>query len=175
MEPSSTEAAVAKLALQMIDPTGVTSYPDVIEAGVQLAENPSLSNLGSLAFEAIGALPLLGKVTAPFKAAKTAKLLSRAGKASKAGKAAEKVQSVNKAIDTFPELIPGVRKLAEKTQDFTTKYVVDPIFLKHARKNKMERVKDYRRTNHGIFLINGSNTVADLWGNGTNIWGNVSK
>lgn len=175
IEPSSVEAATAKLALQLADPTGISSYPDVYEAGAQLIENPSWSNLGNLAWETIGALPMLGKVSAPYKAAKTAKLLAKIGEASKAGKAAEKVESINKAIDTVPELIPGVRKLAEKTQDLTTKYVIDPIFLKHTSKNKTERVKDFRRANHAIFLLNGSNSASDLWSGGTSIWNNASE
>lgn len=175
IEPSSVEGATAKLALQLADPTGISSYPDVYEAGAQLIENPSWSNLGNLAWETIGALPMLGKISAPYKAAKTAKLLAKIGEASKAGKAAEKVESINKAIDTVPELIPGVRKLAEKTQDLTTKYVIDPIFLKHASKNKTERVKDFRRANHAILLLNGSNSASDLWSGGTSIWNNVNK
>lgn len=161
--PETTEGAIAKLALQIADPTGISSWPDVYQAGARLGEDFSLTNLGSLGLEVVGALPLIGKVTAPFKAAKTAKLLKRVGEASTLGHTIEKAARVNKAIDTVPELIPGVRKIAEKVQDATTKYVVDPIFLKMARQNKLDRATDYRRANHLIDLLNTSNTGADFY------------
>ena len=161
-EPETVEAAAAKLALQLADPTGISSYPDVAAAYNDFTSSPSLKSLGNLALETVGALPLIGKVSTPFKAAKTAKLLKRIGEAGKVANVAENVRAANKAIDTFPELIPGVRRIAEKTQDFTTRTIVDPLFKKYASANKLDKVRDFRNTNIGIDLVNGANTTSDI-------------
>lgn len=162
VNPTSIEAATSKLALQLADPTGVSSYPDVAEAIVQLSANPTTSNLKNLIIETIGALPMFGKVSAPYKAAKTAKLISRLGEIPKIEKLANRAESVNKVIDTFPELIPITKKLTEKTQNITTKYITDPVFFNYASMNKLNRVNDYRKTNSLINLLNASNSLEDL-------------
>lgn len=161
-EPETVEAAAAKLALQLADPTGISSYPDVAAAYNDFTSSPSLKSLGNLALETVGALPLIGKVSTPFKAARTAKLLKRIGEAGKVANVAENVRAANKAVDTLPELIPGVRRIAEKTQDFTTRTIVDPLFKKYASANKLDKVRDFRNANIGIDLVNGANTTSDI-------------
>lgn len=162
IDPSTIGGVVTKGVVQLLDPTGISSYPDVYAAGKEFFNDPTLGNAGRLAFETVGALPLIGKVTAPFKAAKTAKIASKVADLHKLGKIADGATNINKAIDTLPELIPLTRKWAEATQDFTTKYVVDPIFDIWASKNKYSRVLDFKRANAFIPIINAANNVADV-------------
>lgn len=56
----STPATIIKIA----DPTGVTSYYDVYQAGKKFYNNPNLLNGLGLGIETLGAVPLVGK---PFK------------------------------------------------------------------------------------------------------------
>ena len=163
MNPTTEAGILAKTALQLADPTGISSYPDLYNSGVQFYNNPSLENLGDLGLNLVSSLPMIGKVTAPFKAAKTAKLLSKLSKINTAKKAIKTAAKVNKKIDTFSELIPGVRPLAEKTQDITTKLISDPLFNRVASKNKIARVNNYRNFNLGIDLLNTTNTGADFY------------
>ena len=110
-----TIGSTAYDVLELIDPTGITSWAtpegDLWQAieGYKQGEN----GFGKVALEAVGAIPLLGKVG---KAVKLTKGLSNADKvlntARKAFKNAEQ-------IDTFLELIPGVKKAASATQGFT--------------------------------------------------------
>lgn len=174
INPSTVGGAVAKGVVQLFDPTGISSYPDVYAAGKEFFQDPTLANAGRLAFETIGALPLIGRVTAPFKAAKTAKLANKVGDAYKLSKLANNAESVNKVIDTLPELIPLTRKAAEATQNFTTKYVVDPLFNLWASKNKYSRVAEWKVLNDAIKIINAANNTADVLSTGENIV-NLSK
>lgn len=160
--PSSAEAAVAKLALQLVDPTGFSNYPDVYYSGKELVKNPSLENLGQLGLNVFGALPLIGKITMPYKAAKTAKILARIGDANAIVKSSEVAQRVNRAVDTLPELIPGIRNVAERTQDLTSKYITTPVFQRFSSPNKLQRVNQYRIGNGLVDWMNLSNTGSDI-------------
>ena len=48
--------------VKFVDPTGISSYYDVYDAGEDLYNNPSLSNVGNLGLEILGAVPLVGKL-----------------------------------------------------------------------------------------------------------------
>lgn len=159
--PKTTEAVLAKAVVQMADPTGISGYPDVINSAINLYNKPSLSGIGDLMMETIGALPLMGKLALPYKAAKAAKLLNKLGDVSKTTKVIDNINSVNKKIDTFSELIPGVRKSAEITQDLTSKYLTTPIFNKVASPNKYLKMRQYRIGNVGIDVVNTTGTVSD--------------
>lgn len=163
MNPTTTAGILAKTALQLVDPTGVSSYPDLYNSGVQFYNNPSLENFGDLGLNFISSLPLIGKATAPFKASKTAKLLSKLGDLNTAKKSIEAATKVNKKIDTFSELIPGVRPLAEKVQNITTELISDPLFNRLTSKNKNIRIKNYRDFNLGVDLLNTTNTGTDFY------------
>ena len=113
--PTTVEGILAKTALQVADPTGVSSYPDVWYSGGELIDNPSWDNLGTFLLNGVSALPLMGKVTAPYKAAKMAKLLARVGDANAVVKTAEKAGDINRMIDTVPEMLPVVKQAAKKT------------------------------------------------------------
>ncbi len=54
--------------IKTLDPTGITSYYDVYQAGKRMYQNPSWSNAGKLALETLGAVPLVGKVGKVIKA-----------------------------------------------------------------------------------------------------------
>ena len=169
INPSSIEGALGKGVVQLLDPTGISSYPDVYDAGKKFFNEPSWGNFGRLAFETVGALPLVGKVTAPFKAAKVAKIASKIDDLHTLGKIADSATKVNKAIDTLPELIPLTRKAAEHTQDITTKYIVDPLFDMWASKNKYARVRDFKIANALVPIINGANNTADVASTAENV------
>ena len=74
------------LGLQIVDPTGLTSWPDMIAAGFKLGEEPDIPNLLGFGFSVLAVVPLIGLVTKPTKAAKLA--LASADKLSKGVKAA---------------------------------------------------------------------------------------
>lgn len=161
-KPESVEGLLAKTAIQLADPTGISSYPDVWYSGKEFFNDPSWRKAGDVGLNVISALPLIGKVTAPFKAAKMAKMLDRVGDATALMKGVEKAERVNKIIDTVPELIPVVRQVAEKTQDVTTKLFSDPMFNWWASVNKVDRVNDFRKANTAIDVLNISNNATDL-------------
>ena len=50
------------------DPTGVSSWYDVAKAYSNYRQDNSASNLGTLALEALGAIPIIGKTGKAFKA-----------------------------------------------------------------------------------------------------------
>lgn len=162
--PSTVTGAVAKGTLQLLDPTGISSYPDVYYSGKELLNNPSWENAGMFGLNVIGALPLIGKVSAPFKAAKTAKLMSRIGDASAIIKAAGKVGDANKVIDTLPELIPITRNAAAKTQDITTSLISDPLFQMIRPDNKLDVMRAFRAANAAVDVTNAANNSADIVG-----------
>jgi len=159
INPTSTAGILAKTALQIADPTGISSYPDVYAAGRDMYNNPSWKNAGSLGWQTLGALPMMGKVTAAEKIAKGAAKIAEAEKGLKA------VSNLNKKIDTIGELIPGVKKLTGKVQDITTKYVAQPLY--DAGKNsagklvKSERLHKY---NKSADILNWTNTTQDFSG-----------
>lgn len=138
--------------LELIDPTGITSWAtpegDLWQAieGYKQGEN----GFGKVALEAVGAIPLLGKVG---KAVKLTKGLSNAEKvlstANKAFKNAEQV-------DTFLELIPGVKKAASATQGLTGTLLQGAADAMNLSSN----ARYY--TNVGTVLLNNANTVKDV-------------
>lgn len=71
--------------VKTLDPTGITSYYDVYQAGKQMYQNPNWSNAGRLALETLGAVPLVGKIGKVIKGVdRTARLLRGAKNAREA-------------------------------------------------------------------------------------------
>lgn len=54
--------------VKAVDPTGVSSWYDVAKAYGNYRQDSSASNLGALALEAIGAIPIIGKTGKAFRA-----------------------------------------------------------------------------------------------------------
>lgn len=160
--PTTVEGVLAKTALQLADPTGVSSYPDVWYSGKEFLKSPSWAKLGDVGLNTLSALPLIGKVTAPFKAAKMAKLLTRIEDANALVKGVEKANRLNRAIDTVPELLPVVRRGAEKVQDVTSSLITNPMFNYISNQNKFDLVRNYRNVNAAVDAINVGNNTADL-------------
>ena len=137
--------------IQIIDPTGISSYRDAYEAVKQVTEDPNLKTFSNAALNVIGALPVIGKVTTGIKL----------GKATKATQAlTNTTKNVNKVIDTVPELIPGVKQIAEQVQDLTSEYVVNPLFKKFVTKYDPNNMQD--KVNTFINVVNGGNTTGDI-------------
>lgn len=160
--PKTVEGILAKTAIQLADPTGVSSYPDVWYSGKKFLNSPSWSNLKDVGINTLSALPLIGKVTAPFKAAKMAKLLARIEDANALVKGVENANRLNKVIDTVPELLPVVRRGAKKVQDVTSALVTNPIFDYMTNRNKFDLVRNYRNMNAAVDAVNISNNTADV-------------
>lgn len=160
--PKTVEGILAKTAIQLADPTGVSSYPDVWYSGKKFLNSPSWSNLKDVGINTLSALPLIGKVTAPFKAAKMAKLLAHIEDANALVKGVENANRLNKVIDTVSELLPVVRRGAEKVQDVTSALVTNPIFDYMTNRNKFDLVRNYRNMNAAVDAVNISNNTADV-------------
>lgn len=158
--PSSLEEVIGKGVLQVLDPTGISSYPDAVLSISNFVENPSLENLSDMGINIFSALPIVGKVTAP---AKIAKIVGKAKALEKARRLGQKASNINKKIDTLPELFWPTRKLTERVQDFTSKYVSQPIFEKYMSKNKIERAKQLTNANILIDMGNSANSVSDIY------------
>lgn len=160
--PTTVEGVLAKTALQLADPTGVSSYPDVWYSGKEFLKSPSWAKLGDVGLNTLSALPLIGKVTAPFKAAKMAKLLTRIEDANALVKGVEKANRLNRVIDTVPELLPVVRRGAEKVQDVTSSLITNPMFNYISNQNKFDLIRNYRNINAAVDAVNVGNNTADL-------------
>jgi hypothetical protein len=105
-------------AAKMIDPIGITSYPDVYYAGKDLYEGKG--SVGNLALNVLGALPMVGKAKVLFNLAKASKASRTVTGAKKIFKGVEKVaEKVNKA--TNPLNIPSPFKL--KNQRTSSKQI----------------------------------------------------
>lgn len=102
----------------------------------------------------MGALPLIGKFAAPAKVAKAAK------RTKKIIEGAEIARRINRAIDTVPELVPGVRRIAEKTQDVTSR-ALTPVVRRYAPANKYSQSGYYNRVNTGVDIYNIGNSFMD--------------
>lgn len=145
---------LGKTAIQLLDPTGISSYPDVYYAGKELFNNPTLENGADFLLNVVGALPLIGKFAAPAKVAKASKRIK------KTIEGAEAARRINIAIDTVPELVPGVRRIAEKTQDVTSR-VLTPVVKKYSPMNKYSQIGYYNRVNTGVDIYNIGNSFMD--------------
>lgn len=145
---------LGKTAVQLLDPTGISSYPDVYYSGKEFFSNPSLENGTDLLLNIAGALPLIGKFAAPLKVAKAAKRTKKVIEGAKA------IRRINRTIDTVPELVPGVRRIAEKTQDVTSR-ALTPVVRRYAPANKHSQIGYYNRVNTGVDIYNIGNSFMD--------------
>jgi len=91
----------AWLAAQMIDPTGITGYGDVAGAHDEWKKNPSAANSGWYVLAVVGALPLIGKLTAPLKAAKAAKKIKQMTTTITAAETTVKALKITKNADNL--------------------------------------------------------------------------
>ena len=152
VNPTSTEGILAKTAVQVFDPTGISSYPDVYEAGKNLYDNPTWANVGLLGLQTLGALPLIGKIALPIKLAKGVSKLEKVSKAA---------SNVNKAIDTLPEILPITRKLSEKIQDVTSN-LSQSVYNAAKSNNYYKNFETAKQINFGADVINTSGSAVDL-------------
>lgn len=149
-----------KTTIQFIDPTGITSYGDVKNAYNKYRDGTG--TLGNLALEILGALPMIGKVTKPVRAAiRAANATSRSSKG---------LNKANKVVDTVGELIPVVNKVAKGTQDITSTLITNPIARYALRNYPLNTMSEIRKAplwkikaiNTGADVVNFGNNYADL-------------
>ncbi len=77
--------SMPSVIIKALDPTGITSYYDVYQAGKQMYQNPSWLNTGKLALEILGAVPIVGKAGKVIKGTdRTVRLLRNAKNAREA-------------------------------------------------------------------------------------------
>jgi hypothetical protein len=72
-----------RILISMADPTGILSWKDVADDYKKYTESPSLASAGWLMLSLVSAIPLFGKLAAPAKAAKLAKVADVAKDTSK--------------------------------------------------------------------------------------------
>lgn len=152
VNPTSTSGILAKTAIQVFDPTGISSYPDVYDAGKTLYNNPTWANAGMFGLQTLGALPLIGKLAAPIKLAKGVSKLEKASKV---------VSQINRSIDTLPELLPLTRNFAKITQDVTSNGT-NAIY-------KLVKTNNYNRNYNLIKKLNLSADVINTSGSLVNL------
>lgn len=158
INPTSTAGASAKLAFQLIDPTGISSWPDVANSASLFWEDPSWSRGGNLLLEAVGALPIIGKIGKGVKIANKLRKGKRGVDSAGLINTADKVSTVNSKIDNIPEAIPITRPIARGTQDLTTRYLSNPLYR---RADELWGVSPNNA--EGIInIINAANTSADV-------------
>lgn len=156
-------------AFNLIDPTGITSWPDVYNSVTQAYNDGEIDakDVGVITWSILGALPMIGKVTAPAKLAKMSKRL--ADKSPKLlNKVSKYIEKGNKIVDTLPELNPITKSLTSNVQDLTSKYLTNPIMLNGAFFSQSTSNKGYLKwaygTNVGVNVINFTNNLSDLTG-----------
>lgn len=143
---------VAYDVLEFVDPTGISSYATSEGDLRQAIEGykKGTASLGDIGIEAVGALPLIGKL------GKGIKLAKGVDKLNYFVKAVDRANSVAKRIDTFQEAIPGVRKVATAVQGKTG------AITNHLA-NIFDLSTDSRRyINYGIDAFNNLNTGKDI-------------
>lgn len=143
---------VAYDVLEFVDPTGVSSYATSEGDLRQAIEGykKGTASLGDIGIEAVGALPLIGKL------GKGIKLAKGVDKLNYFVKAVDRANKVAKRIDTFQEAIPGVRKVATAVQGKTG------AITNHLA-NLIDLSTDSRRyINYGIDAFNNLNTGKDI-------------
>ena len=146
--------------LAMFDPTGISSWPDVYNSVVQASEDGNWTNEEILAvtWSIIGALPMVGKVTAPVKLAKTAeRVLATSPKLT--NKILRCIEKGNSVIDSNK-----LAKIANQPMLDLTSEGMNNILTKAPMvgiTSDKGLVKTVYGLNSGAILLNTSNTVSD--------------
>ncbi len=101
-----------KLGVQLLDPTGVTSYGDVADAYSDFKNERSLKNGANLALEVAGALPVIGKLG---KVAKGFNYMSKyAPSLFKMSKLVDKGIDFQKSLDNAKDIYNNGMKVVDK-------------------------------------------------------------
>lgn len=144
--------------LSVFDPSGISSYPELfneIKTSLNDGEITSKEAL-SMAICFVSALPMIGKVTLPFKSVKMAeKILKTNSKLF--NKVNRYIEQGNKIIDTLPELA-GIHLPTATIQDITSKFFVNPQFNLFSK--GIHSLKNQTRLAYGLnTMVNATNTL----------------
>ena len=138
---------IAKHVLMMVDPTGVSAYPDVADSYKDMTKDPSLGNVSLFALNAISAIPVIGLIGKPFKALTIAKKIAGLKKARKTLKGTtELVDSIKKAPSVNQGLITKLDDALKKAEETLVK-----------AEEAIARLKMYMLTNQGIGMVSKEN------------------
>jgi LysM repeat protein len=158
--------------LKIFDPSGVSSYPDVYYSGKEMINNPSWSNAGSLAFNTLGALPVIGKVTVPLKLTK--KLSQVVKSTNNIGNVAAKIEKaplklVSKTFEGqrgFPDIqIKAAADGILRTNDILGNQVtkgLNKVINKGPRGFSTNTLTKQDKVNSAIDLLNTGNLTSDV-------------
>ena len=80
---TANDLSMIRQIVSIADPTGVLSYPDVKSAYQDMMKDKTVWAVGGFLLALTAAIPLIGKLAAPFKAAKLAKVAAAAQKGAK--------------------------------------------------------------------------------------------
>lgn len=150
--------------VQLLDPTGASSYPELATSFEKATKSNKSEDWLNAGITAIGALPLIGKVTAPTKLAKIAERFAKTNP-KLYNKIYKYLEKGNEVIDTPQELIPAAKKLAKKTQDATSELITNKIMAPIANSNISNSAKLAAAygTNWGVNVVNGLNNLTDVY------------
>jgi len=113
---------LAKHVLMMVDPTGVSAYPDVADSYKDMTKDPSLGNVSLFALNTLAAIPVIGLIGKPFKALTIAKKIAGLKKARKTLKGTtELVDSIKKAPDVNQGLVTKLDDALKTTEETLVK------------------------------------------------------
>jgi len=153
-----------KTGIQVLDPTGITSWGDAGRAISEAWDNPSWGNVGNALLETFAAVPVVGKAGKALKIANRAARVGRAGKVAKAVSTAGKIMRPIKAVDRV-----GARVLKAAVSKPTRKAIqkISPKLGKKVNqvRTKIKSTSNRLGTNYpGITTAtNAANRNARFW------------
>lgn len=102
---TQTEDALWEDVLEILDPTGITSWDDVYRRGKDFRKDPNWGTLFDLGIESLGAVPVIGTAGKLAKGIKLSNNLIKSAKTTKAGQKAlngiNKLKGTSSLLDVF--------------------------------------------------------------------------
>jgi len=130
---------VAVQTAKMLDPTGISSYPDVYYAAKDLSEGKG--SWGELGLNVLGALPMIGKAKTIFRLAKAAK--------------------ASKTIKNTKKVINGIEEVASTLNKVTNPANIKPLLKAKSVATSSKQIGKADVKNVGIDLLDIANVGAD--------------
>lgn len=157
--------STASNVTQLLDPSGVTGYPGVAFAAMDLIDKPNLENLGKLGLNTLGALPGLGKAKFAINLSK------KAGKLTKTEKVFEKVGNVarqlNKPLEKLATsnipVVNSVAKSITKADNAISKTITNAVKPKTLLAKNTKDLSKIQKYNIATDALDIANAGSDLY------------